>query len=161
MFENKHRDELIDSWNEYKLKKLNAYLQTRKDTQPREHISFEHLEDEHLSQAMSQVSEIASLIDVVHASDNLVELSPDHLAFEYFDFAVHSDDLEYTKYEDDLHKEIYGADSYTDGYQNARAMADAHEDIYDLDDPGYKGQLFRRSAKTFRDVLENRRHARR
>jgi hypothetical protein len=40
------------------------------------------------------------------------EISKDHVAFEFFDNISALTDFEYTKYENDLQKEIYGDDRF-------------------------------------------------
>lgn len=43
------------------------------------------------------------------------DISKDHVAFEFFDNISALTDFEYTKYENDLHKEIYGDDKFDKG----------------------------------------------
>ena len=171
LFEKKYKDELITSWNEYKIKKLNEYMKTQKKlvNQDSQRISFENLKNENLSLALNDIDEINSLIDVATTPLDTAGISQDHLAFEAFDYAINSGDLEYTKYQDEREKQIYGDDQYNKGklffnflgYKNPRQMSDFYEDIYDLDDPNFKRQIFRHSEKSYRDVLDNRRNIKR
>ncbi len=85
---------------------------------------------------MQEVSEISSLIDLVdNKSQSLYQPSSDHLAFEFFDKVVDLSDFEYTKYEDQLHKEIYGDDEFNRGYESPKHMRKYFADIYDNDHP--------------------------
>lgn len=167
-FEEKYKDELLSSWNEYKLKKLNEYLKSQKYTVQKtsQEISFKNLKQDSINLAMNEINEINTLIDVAMSPIDTTGVSEDHLAFEAFDYAVNSGEFEYSKYQDERDKQIYGDDKFDNGilflnllgYKNPRQMSDYYEDIYDLDDPNYKRQVFRHSNKTYRDVLDNRRN---
>ena len=57
---------------------------------------------------MDEVNEINTLIDIAMAPSDSSKISQDHIAFEMFDHAVNLDGFEYTKYEDERDKGIYG-----------------------------------------------------
>lgn len=98
--------------------KLNEYLRNQDDTviDISEPVSLSHLSDKNLEQAMAHVSEISNLIDLVgEKKESLADPSPDHIAFEYFEKVVNLDSFGYSKFEDDLHRKIYGDDRYEQG----------------------------------------------
>lgn len=146
--DNLFREEFSQEWNDFKRHKLNEYLRKHSDSSDAsstQEISFNNLDDRTLESALKEVSEISDLIDLTDdRMNNKYQPSEDHLAFEFFDKVVNLADFEYSKYEDNLHQNIYGDDNYTRGkldfwkiigYQNSEDMSKHFNDIYSLDDP--------------------------
>jgi hypothetical protein len=90
------------------------------------------------------------------------EISKDHVAFEFFDNISALTDFEYTKYENDLHKEIYGDDKFDKGKKNkintlehtdSRSLAKNYKDLYFNDHPLRTPYI--EDQEEYRTLIEN------
>ena len=100
---------------------------------------------DYLGQSLYEMKNIIDTVDT-----NLVAPSEDHVAFEIFDFIMHN---EYTKYQSDLEKEIYGDDEYDKGYKNVRHMSLKFKDIFDYDHAKIRISMFLNSESDITPAL--------
>lgn len=149
-FDQKYRDEFDKIWNLYKNDKLkNSSKQS--STSSKSTISdsdYLTIDPEKLDNFGKSLFEIKSLYDMVDSQS--MAPSKDQLAFELFDFALNH---EYTDYQSELEKQIYGDDGYEQGYKNQIEMSNKFKDIFDYDHPSAKKQLFSSDDANLREAL--------
>ena len=150
LIDNRYKKDFDKLWNLYKQEKIENYESTKSfkadsSQSTNEYLTIDPVKLDNFGQSLYEIKNIMDTVDT-----KLTNPSEDHVAFETFDFIMHN---EYSKYQSDIEKEIYGDDEYDKGYRNKYHMSEKFKDIFDYDHINIRKAMFLNKEANIRPLL--------